>query len=181
MHPGSARRKRLRGAREPQDRRIHSGLPCAVVYHFFRALGEPSRLPASQAAILETSPPTWRQTWGRQDRMTSRSAKVAARQSAHLHPPHSAPRFVTIAICPLVSARDAYRISQLLQKRTVNFRRSINLNKLTKIRFSARAIPGRIRARRANRRREIEQTACRQAMWMRPDNYWLSNISLFHV
>jgi hypothetical protein len=73
-------------------------------------LGEPSRLPPSQATMRSASSPTWRQTLGRHDHTTSPSAKSAARQSARSRPPRPVR---DDRDTPLVPRRDADTIRQI--------------------------------------------------------------------
>jgi hypothetical protein len=109
----------------------HTGLPCAVVLRLIGALlGEPSRLPPSQATMRKHRRQLDAGTLGRQDHTTSPSAK-AMLVSQHLCVHHfPASRLVTIAIRPS-SKRGGMRgryIDSTFRKTELFFRARIDMN-----------------------------------------------------
>jgi hypothetical protein len=102
LHPGPPRKRYLRERDDHRYRRIHSGLPCAVVYGLYVRSSVNQRLPPSPSRSFQLR---WglAPAWARQDHTTSPSASM----------PHVSSIFASTAFrttfvttrTPLVSAR----------------------------------------------------------------------------
>ena len=111
MHPRALARKNCAKARRPQVQAeshrpsLRSGL------RLIRdLLGEPCRLPPSQATMLQHRRQLGASLWGARTTRFRSSAKSAARQSAPSRPPQPASRLMTIAMRPSWVRRDGTRM-----------------------------------------------------------------------
>ena len=104
----------------------HPGIPCAVVYGLLRTLpGEPAFATVARAMHQMHRLRTWR-LHGRARTTRLRRPRSYRSSSIHPRPPHPASHFVTIAIRPSSSRRDAPKLQVICPTAQADGMRHIN-------------------------------------------------------